>query len=93
MIMASGKRFRITFTLSDQRLGEFELVFKDRLASEDVLDHMTSVAMSVGRVFPEACVLGSRVSEICIDCGAVTGTAKLTSNCRCRPEPKEKIND
>lgn len=93
MIMASGKRFRIAFTLSDQRLGEFDLVFNDRLASEDVLDHMTSVAMSVGRVFPEACVLGSTVSEICIDCGSVTGAAKLTSNCRCCPEPKEKIND
>jgi len=91
--MASGKRHRITFTLSDERLGEFELAFNDRLSSDDVLDRMTSVAMSVGRVFPEACVLGSRVSEICIDCGAITITTKLSSNCRCRPEPKEKIND
>lgn len=93
MIMASGKRFRIVFTLSDERAGEFDMAFNDRLASEDVLDHMTSVAMSVGRVFPEACVLGSRVSEICLDCSTLTETTKLTSKCRCCPEPKEKIND
>lgn len=91
--MASGKRYRIKFTLSDERLGEFELAFNDRLSSDDVLDRMTSVAMSMGRVFPEACVLGSRVHEMCIDCGAITTTTELSSNCRCRPEPKEKIND
>jgi hypothetical protein len=67
--MASGRRWTVTVDISDSMIGEYQLKFWSDDQHTDAKDLLIQQGMTLGRLLPDARIIGAEVSLYCYTCG------------------------
>jgi hypothetical protein len=80
--MAHGKRYTLEVDLQTDDLGSFTLSFRSD-DHQTLEDFMVISGIAVGRLVPNARMMGAGMRTYCLDCGTESEDSYVRSDCGC----------